>query len=312
MYEWWISDRSLNTYEQMLAAFQTARSPDKGKPVNQNFRLFMADDGKTIKITNHGYGTNVLAEVTPDNIITFTGSERHVIGMSQTYVSSFYRWFPFAFHRHRKNLYRIEHTKRLTQKLNEPLPEGTEVSSYTRFNKVMNACPSYFEGIKFNLLTNECLNKRPDDKFIEIPEKRKEWRRALMAFKKGIKARAKVHALDAIAAEIEQERQSQHRYSWKQPDWSNKEWLDLLEDSIRKNEYPKELLKGFVQASNVNYWGGNTDGHITPQRIIEGVDRVMNDVSIEMRRRFNVFEKEGHDEDNLEKYRGGVSLSEAS
>lgn len=308
MYMWWHSDRSLNTYEEMVAAFSTARTPSKGKPVNQNFRLFMADDNKTIKITNEGYGSTLLAEVTPDNIITFVGSERHIIGMSQTYVSSFYRWFPFAFNRHRKNLYRIENTKRLDEKMKDK-EEG--VAHYTHFSKVMNSCPSYFQGIQFNLLTGDCLNKRPDDTFVEIPEKRREWRRALSAFKKGLKARAKVRALDAFVAEIEQERQGQNRWSWKQPDWSNKEWLDLLEDSIRKEQYPKELLKGFVQSAGMNAYGGSGNA-IDPTEIMNSVDRIMNDVSIEMRRRFNVFEKEGHDEMVLEKYRGGASVSEVA
>lgn len=309
MYTWWTSNKSLDTYEQMVASFETARYPKKGKPINHNFRLFMADDNKTIKIVTFAYGETVLAEVTPDNVITFVAPANHIIGLSQTYTASFYRWFPFMFHRHRKNLYRMEHTKRLSEKLDEPLADGE--SSYSKYNKVLNEAPSYFQGIQFNLLSQECLNKRPDDKFIEIPEKRKEWRRALMAFKKGLKARAKVHALDGIAEEIRRERSMQSRYSWKQPDWGAKQWLDLLEGSIRKNDYPKELLKGFVQSANMNYWG-STNSEATPGEIIKCVDKIMNDVSIEMRRRFDVFEKEGHDEDNLEKYRGGVSLSEVS
>jgi len=35
------------------------------------------------------------------------------------------------------------------------------------------------------------------------------------------------------------------------------------------------------------------------------VDKVMNDLSIPMRRRFNVFEQEGHDEQKYESYAGG-------
>ena len=33
------------------------------------------------------------------------------------------------------------------------------------------------------------------------------------------------------------------------------------------------------------------------------LDKVLNDMSIELRRRFNVFEKEGHDEKREEKYK---------
>jgi hypothetical protein len=43
----------------------------------------------------------------------------------------------------------------------------------------------------------------------------------------------------------------------------------------------------------------------SPKEIINTVDKVMNDLSIPMRRRFNVFEKEGYDEQKYESYAGG-------
>ena len=73
MYRWWQSDRSLNTYEEMLRSFNTARWPDKGKPVNQNWRMFKKGDA--IRIVCQGYGTEPLADITPDNIITFVAKK---------------------------------------------------------------------------------------------------------------------------------------------------------------------------------------------------------------------------------------------
>ena len=178
---------------------------------------------------------------------------------------------------------------------------------WKEYNKVMYSSPSYFKGLQFNLLTGECLNQRPDDKFIEIPEKRKEWRKLLTAFKKGLKARAKVHALDGIVKEIETDRQTKGQYGYERPDWSSDEWQDLLETCIRKTDYPKQLLKGFCQSSMI---GGyyNTASTPTPKEIQQTVDNVMNDLSIPMRRRFGVFEQEGHDEKRVEKYMGGTKL----
>ena len=46
----------------------------------------------------------------------------------------------------------------------------------------------------------------------------------------------------------------------------------------------------------------------TSQEIQQTVDNVMNDLSIPMRRRFGVFEQEGHDEKRVEKYMGGTKL----
>ena len=309
MNNWWNSDRSLNTYEEMTAAFNTARYPDKGKPVNQNFRLFK--DGDIYKITNNAYGTQVLAEITPDNIITFVAPERHIVGVSQTYVSSFYRWFPFNFHRHRKGLYRIEHSKILDAKTAKI--EGNYGAGWAEWNKIMNAAPAYFEGIQFNLLTGNCLNRQKDDEFIERPAERKVWRQALTKFKKGYKARAKVHALDGLVSEILAETGGQTRYHGRCPDWGSKQWLDLLEDSIRKTEYPMPLLKGLVQTTMYgghSYWRQTTTP--TTDDMISTIDKVCNDLSIPLRRRFNVFEKEGHDEQKYDTYMHGSTEVPAS
>ena len=307
MYTWWQSDRSLNTYEEMLTSFNTARWPDKGKPVNQNWRMFKKGD--TIRIVCQGYGTEPLADITPDNIITFVAKESHIIGMSQSYVSSFYRWFPFVISRHRKGLYRIRNTKNLDAEIHQQTKGSDSQSTYSTFNSVMNSGPSYFCGIQFNLLTGECLNQKPDDKFIEIPAKRKEWRKMLTAYKKGLKARAKVHALDAIALEVIKEReQSQNSWHARKPDWSSEEWLDCLQQSMTTLDFPKHLLKGFIEsAMNNRGWGRQTDVP-TVDDLIRTVDRIFADLSIPLRRRFKVFQSEGHDEHTAEKHRYGYKL----
>ena len=305
MYTWWQSDRSLNTYEEMLTSFNTARWPDKGKPVNQNWRMFKKGDA--IRIVCQGYGTEPLADITPDNIITFVAKESHIINMSQSYVSSFYRWFPFVINRHRKGLYRIRHTKNLNEEIHKKIGDNQD-SVYSTFGSVMNNGPSYFSGIQFNLLTGECLNQKPDDKFIEIPAKRKEWRQMLTAYKKGLKARAKVHALDAIALEVMKERaQTQNSWHARQPDWSSEEWLDCLQESMTTLDYPKHLLKGLMETSMSNRgWGRQTEVP-TVDDIIHTVDKIFTDLSIPLRRRFGVFQSEGHDENTADKYSHGAS-----
>lgn len=301
MYTWWQSDRSLNTYEEMLTSFNTARWPNKGKPVNQNWRMFKKGDA--IRIVCQGYGTEPLADVTPDNIITFVAKESHIINMSQSYVSSFYRWFPFVINRHRKGLYRIRHTKNLNAEIHKATKGDDNQTTYSTFGSVMNNGPSYFCGIQFNLLTGECINQKPDDKFIEIPAKRKEWRQMLTAYKKGLKARAKVHALDAIALEVQKERQ-QAQQSWhaRQPDWSSEEWLDCLQQSMTTLDYPKHLLKGLMETSMSNRGWGRQEEVPTVDDIIHTVDKIFTDLSIPLRRRFGVFQSEGHDEQTAGKY----------
>lgn len=328
-YSWWQSDRSLDTYQQMLEHFKTARTPDKGKPVNHNWRLFK--DGDTIRIEFQGYGTHHLADVTPDNIITFVATENHMLESSHSYVASFYRWFPFVVNRHRKGLYRIRSTKNLDNEINIAVANETDdIASdsswygggvYSTFNSVMNSGPAYFKGIQFNLLTGECLNQKTDDEFIEIPAKRKEWRQTLTAYKKGLKARAKVHALDAIALDIIKERDNQTAnkpvqgyigYNWnaRQPDWSSEKWLDSLHKNMVALEFPKHLLKGFVETSIANNGWRNRTEAPTVNELYITIDKIFTDLSIPLRRRFKVFQSEGYDERIEEKHFGGYQLDD--
>ena len=74
----------------------------------------------------------------------------------------------------------------------------------------------------------------------------------------------------------------------------------MLEKSIRDNEFPKELLLGFCATPSSGYY---QQGKPTSKEVFDGVHKILNDMSVELRRRFNVFEKEGHDEKREEKYK---------
>ena len=322
-YRWWESERSLNSYEQMVAFFNRAKNKTKGKPVTQWSKLTMEGDVVYINLLN--YGEVKLAKITPDNIIEFVAEPMTIWQQSQSMVGAFHRWYPFTFMRHRKGLYRALHTKTMTDIANEKVKQKRESLlamtkqevddakakdnyfshwhyGYQAHNEIMREAPSYFKGLRFHMLTGECLNQRPDDKFVEDPEKRKEWRKMLTKFKRGMKARIKVHALDGIVNEVWDNRQNnQGGHQWKQPDWSAEEWTTLLQKCIRDCDYPKELLIGLVQTSHSGYYMSSKP---TADDLRKTLDKVLNDMSIELRRRFNVFEKEGHDEKKQDKYKG--------
>ena len=181
------------------------------------------------------------------------------------------------------------------------------MSNWTISSRMMKEAPAYFQGLKFVIDTGECLNRRPDDKFIEKPNERKIWRQALAKFKRGIKARAKVRAFDPLIEKVWADRQGQQTYHWKQPDWSSKPWLDLLEKSIRDNEFPKELLIGFCSTPTSGYYQQSKP---TSKEMFDGAHKILNDMSVELRRRFNVFEKEGHDEKREDKYKFSAYMSD--
>ena len=322
--------RRLDTYDQFAKEFARCRDHKKGRKISASFRLFKHDSvqqGVTSYVVNlEGYGSQPFMRITPDNIVEFVAPPQAVWQHSQSIVSSSYRWIPFLFERHKKGLYRVTHTMkhdtdfctRLTQwyqnKLHEAkmlshdvsealcndMRSATYMSQWRLNSEMMREAPAYFQGIKFNIITGECLNRRPDDKFIEKPAERKIWRQALAKFKRGIKARAKVRAFDPLIEKIWAERQGQNHYHWKQPDWSSQPWLDLLEKSIRDNEFPKELLLGFCATPTSGYYQQSKP---TSKEVFDGVHKILNDMSVELRRRFNVFEKEGHDEKREDKYK---------
>lgn len=285
--------RCIKSYEDAFNAWQTVRSPDKGKPVTNWLRMYADGTGFIFKMT--GYGEVELGRLTPDNVFTFTLTNERLMQQAQTVVSALHRWLPFTAMRHRKGVYRIAHTKPVATSINEADVPANEYRSYawhryySVYPKIMREQNIYFDGIQYNMLTGECLNPRAEDKLVENPDARKVWRNALSRFKRGMKARAKVHALDGIIDQVWAEREGQNRWHWRQPDWSSPQWMDLLESSIRDNTFSQELLQGFVQSSGDGYYVQHKP---TSADVVKAVDKVCNDHSVELRRRFDVFEKE--------------------
>lgn len=320
--------RRLETYDQFAKEFARCRDKTKGRKISASFRLFQTvQQGVTCyDVHVEGYGSTPFMRITPDNIVEFIAPSQVVWQHSQSIVSSSYRWIPFMFERHKKGLYRVQHSvnhaNQLATKVNEfyknkleqakMLSDGVGeaicndfksacyMSSWTISSQMMREAPAYFQGLKFDIITGECLNRRPDDKFVEKADERKVWRQALAKFKRGIKARAKVRAFDPLIEKVWAERQGQSQYHWKQPDWSSQPWLDLLEKSIRDNEFSKELLIGFCSTPPSGYYQQSKP---TSKDVFDGVHKILTDMSVELRRRFNVFEKEGHDEKREEKYK---------
>ena len=283
-------DRTILNYQQAEALWSRVRTPHKGKPITGWLRMFRDGDDFLFKIS--GYGQSDLCRLSPDNRLTFVAPPEVFQSYAQTIVSSMHRWLPFTTMRHRKGLYRIAGTQPVLKRMTEmeaeddKKVEGHWYSTYRYYNPAMREQAYYFEGIEFDIVNGECLNPKPDVKLIEKPEERKQWRRALANFKRGIKARVRVHAFDGIIDEMWAERQGQSRWDWRQPQWESKQWMDLLESSIRDNEFPQELLKGLAQTTSTGYYMSNKP---TGQDVLKALDYVCNNQSIELRRRFGVF-----------------------
>ena len=292
----WLSptERTITSYAKADALWSRVRSPDKGKPITGWLRMYKRKNGDFLfQIT--GYGAQNLCVLTPDNKLTFVLPNDAWCAQAQTLVSSLHRWLPFTTMRHRTGLYRIAGSKRILNNMEVRADEGDKAHdgqyyyAYRHYTPVMREQAYYFEGIEFDLISGECLNPQPDVRLIEKPEERKQWRRALAAFKKGIKARVRVHAFDGIIDKMWAEREAQNRWDWRQPSWKSKQWMDILENSIRNNEFPPELLTGLAQTTTNGYYMANKP---TGQDVLKALDFVCNQQSIELRQRFGVFEQE--------------------
>ena len=276
---WW-DDCDLRTYANFHTFFMTAKNKDKGKPLKSWARIYK--NGDTLEFYFGDHRGLKFGELTPDNVFTFTESPHTVRKMAAvTFSSSLYKAIPFMWQRIGIARYRVAHTS--------TIPSKTEYNHYHQQNLnsmewgyMRTTAPEYFAGMKFNMLTGECLNRQPELSDNINTEKRKVWLAALRKFKYGVKARARVGALDALIEIAKQ----QPRNSI--PDWSDPEWTNLLYTSIKDNSHPTELLQGFVtQAMNTGWYQHR--GNIKPASVLAVVDDVCNTHSVDLRKRFGVF-----------------------
>lgn len=149
------------------------------------------------------------------------------------------------------------------------------------------SAPEYFAGIQFNMLTGECINRQADLTSNVNTDTRKVWLKSLRKFKYGIKARLRIGAFDAIIESVKQLPKPQQQV----PEWSDPRWINLLYESIRDNNHPMELLQGFSAHAVYDRWYYHR-GNIKPADVLHVVDSICTTHSIDLRKRFGVFDEE--------------------
>lgn len=116
-------------------------------------------------------------------------------------------------------------------------------------------------------------------------EKRREWLRSLRRFKQGVKLRARLGVLATYCQQVAAQRKGSSQ--WSAPDWDNDKWVTRLYTSIRDEEFPPELLTGFVESAEVTFL--NPKKQPTPQDTIDAMNDVCTRLSKRLRRKFGVF-----------------------
>lgn len=116
-------------------------------------------------------------------------------------------------------------------------------------------------------------------------DKRREWLRSLRRFKYGMKVRAKLGVLQTICEEVAAERKG--KQVWDAPQWEHDRWVTLLYTCIRDNEFPPELLEGFVKTAEVTFLTPNIQP--TADKVLDAVNQVCKQNSRALRHKFGVF-----------------------
>ena len=266
----------LNTYKDVETYFAKARDKEKGRPLASWGRV--KKNGDTYEVW---HGGSVLGKYTPDNKFTFTMTPQQARNHSITLSQALHRAIPFMWIRVATGRYAV-----VPNKAYQDHCEAIGSNWDWRFCHDKRNQVELFDGLQFDLSTFQPTNARPALLENVDEAKRKHWLSCLRSFKRGMKVRARMGVLEGFCQQVIKENSGKGRYQWQQPDWSSDKWLDVLYTSIKDNQFPNELMMGFVQSSTSGYWQTQP----TPALALHAVDQVCKTYSVELRRRFGVFD----------------------
>lgn len=266
----------LKTYPQVAEWFTKCRDPEKGRPVRSWGRLYKVGDTYELRM-----GSAKICTFTPDNVLTFNLTQARAQSVSVTLSSSLSRAVPIMWLRIGVGRYNIGNTIRIDKWIDQ---NNKSMWLYRSF--VIDKGEELFDGIQYNLDTGECINPAPQLNTVNS-DKRVEWLRKSKKFKVGMRLRRKLGVLDTICQQVAQSRTSD-RSTWQEPDWGHDKWMNLLYTSVNENQYPTELIEGFVKSSQVSFWKRETP---TPEATLTAMESVFKNYSLRLRRMFGVFEE---------------------
>ena len=251
----------ISTYEAAKRYMSKARNASTGRAMkSSNWRMYQ--DGNEYVV----YAYKVMVgRFLPDNTFMFTldGSKAHRI--AQTLSITIDRNLPFGWQRCGKQTYRVDHRDNIDGRLH-------------------TSAPQVYDGLRFDLFTGKCLNYKSDLTQRVNPDRRKEWLAACKAWKRKLRVAARLGAFDALIRE-----ELADRTSWTaRVQWNSKQGIDTLYKVIKDNDCSVEVMRMFVASSTGRFgWPAQTS-----QEIYACMDKIVTANSVELRKRFGVFEGE--------------------
>lgn len=264
------------SYQEVAEWFKKARNPENGRPVQSWARMYQVGENYELR-----FGDVIVGIFTPDNKFTFKLTSQQARNCSVTLSQALQRAIPLLWIRKGMGRYVVKPTPQYGE-LKERDPHMA-VARWRYFSKVEGY--EVFDGLCFDLNTYEPTNARPHFTKQEVNKDNKlEWLRALRKFKTAVRVRARMGVLESLIQQVDSERKGTNRYDWEMPDWNTDKWQDVLYTSIKNSECSTELLKGFIKSvRRGHYYQTNVN------EVIDEVDKICTTYSIELRRRFGVF-----------------------
>jgi len=263
----------IKSYHEALTVFNTARWPDKGKPITNWARMYKQTDGSLLVRV---YELDMF-KYNPDNTFEFVCDRSAIRRNAVTLSQALHRHLPFNWVRRATGVYEV-------QLINENTHRGPWREIIARLKTIPKH--EVYQGLKYDLTTGECLNARIPEIGNVVPEKRKVWLRKIKAFNKALQVRAKIGVFDSVITEVRAERQANPR-QWEQPDWQSDEWLGVWTKAIDTGDIPVILLRGIAQSTFYGWRNQTTQQQV--KEAMKTAKRLQTTYSRELRRRFGVF-----------------------
>lgn len=267
------------SYQDVAEWFKRARNPENGRPVQSWGRMYQVGENYELR-----FGSYTVGVFTPDNKFIFKLTASEARNCSVTLSQALQRAIPFLWYRVGAGRYVVKPTPQWAEFKQANPNHNSYAWQFFKNQKGYEV----FDGLCFDLNTYMPVNARPDYKDQAVNQDQKlEWLRQLRKFKHAAKVRARMGVVDTLIAQVNKERGGSSRYDWKMPDWNSDEWQNILYTSIKNTDCTTELLKGVIQTVNRGYY------HSTPSssEVLKELDRICTTYSIDLRRKFGVFDE---------------------
>lgn len=273
----------ITSYDDAVRFFSRAKSPAAGRPFKSWGRMFKEGNDFVIKIQSQP-----VLKITPDNKISFVIDGPTGRNYSNTLSSGIHRAVPLLWIRIGKGRYRVGHTKILDQITNKRREESKDKWA-NPWRVLYEEGQELYKDITFDLITGECVNPQRDLLKSVQPEMRTEWLRKLRKFKRNVKLRAKLGAIDGMIAQMNKENNNSpwHHVRSNRPNWQTDEWLDNIVTAMKDETCPPELMRAFI-ISSFPMWGNATPNGAEVVNTVEGI---LTEMSIDLRKKFGVFDQ---------------------